>query len=132
MSYTAKQYATALYQAIHDAGPKDQEKILDNFLQVLQEHNQLALAPEIEAEFLNYDRESRGMKLAEVTSARPLSREQESKVVKELNDYIGSDVELKKKLDEGLIGGVVIRIDDEIIDGSIKTQLNQLKDRLIN
>ena len=92
MSYTAKQYATALYQAIHDAGPKDQEKILDNFLQVLQEHNQLALAPEIEAEFLNYDRESRGMKLAEVTSARPLSREEETRVVKDLKEDIRSHI----------------------------------------
>src|SRR3989338_1944284 len=130
MSYTAKQYAAALFQAIHDAGPKDQEKILNNFLEVLQEHNQLVLAPEIEAEFLNYDRESRGVKLAEVASAKPLSREQESQVVKKLNDYVGSDVELKKKLDEGLIGGVVIRVGDEIIDGSVKRTLQELKAKL--
>lgn len=131
MRYTAKQYAQALHQAIFESAEADQEKILDNFVAVLKENRDLSRIPEIEQEFFNYEREIRGTKVAEVTSAKGLSKSEETQIIKSLNEYLGVQVELKKKVDEGLVGGVVIKIGDELIDGSVRKNLNNLKEKLI-
>jgi F-type H+-transporting ATPase subunit delta len=130
MPYTAKQYAIALYQAIFESHPDNQDKILDNFTSILRKNNDLHLMDGIEQEFFIRERESRGIKLAEVKSAKPLSQSDEERIVRELNEYVGGQVELKKQVDEGVLGGVVIRVGDEIIDGSIKRGLEDLKSKL--
>ena len=129
-SYTAKQYAAALHQAITESSPKDQDKILDNFVTMLKANGDLGMLDEIETEFWKEDRQGRGVKLAEITTAKPLDREQEAKIINDLNKHVGGQVELKKKVDEGLIGGIVVKIGDEMIDGSVKKVLQELKGKL--
>jgi len=53
-------------------------------------------------------------------------------ILQELNKLVKGHYELKKKIDEQLIGGVVIRIDDQMIDASIKNELEELKEELTN
>ncbi|OGH68660.1 MAG: ATP synthase F1 subunit delta [Candidatus Magasanikbacteria bacterium RIFCSPHIGHO2_01_FULL_47_8] len=130
INYTPKQYAQALHLAISESNPKDQERILDNFVQVLKSNGHLGLLDEIEKEFLRHDREQRGVKQAEITTAKPLSRDEEAKLIHNLNEYVGGKVELKKKVDEGLIGGIMVKIGDELIDGSVKKSLQELKNKL--
>ena len=129
--YTPKQYAEALHLAIHESNPKNQEKILDNFVVVLKSNGDLGLIDDIEDEFLNLYRAQKGIKQAEITTAKPLGRDEEAKLIKDLNEYVGGRVELKKKVDEGLIGGIVVKIGDEVLDGSVKNTLQELKNRLI-
>lgn len=128
MRYSPKQYAQALHQAISESAPADQEKILDNFAQILKHSGDLSKLDEIEKEFLSLQ----GIKQAQVTSARPFSEGEEKRIISELNEYVGAKVELKKKVDEGLLGGVVIKIDDELIDGSVRRSLKDLKNTLIS
>jgi F-type H+-transporting ATPase subunit delta len=45
---------------------------------------------------------------------------------------VGKNLELKKKIDESLIGGVTIKVDDTLIDASVKSQLDKLKNTLSN
>lgn len=130
MRYTSKQYATALHQALEEIKPEDQDKVLDNFVAVLRQHGDLEKFAEIGEAFLEYEKTAKGLKLAEVTSARKLSGAEEEKIIRELNNYIGGRVELKKRIDEGLIGGIVVKIGDELIDGSIKKNLQELKSQL--
>jgi len=130
MRYAPRQYAAALRQAILESSPAAQEKVLDNFAAVLKENGDLTKIDEIETEFLNYEKEAKGIKIADVSTARELSGEQEQQIIKELNEYVGGQVELRKKIDEGLIGGVVIRMGDELIDGSVKKNLKDLKESL--
>ena len=130
MRYTARQYAAALYQAISESRPEDHEKILDNFAFFLKEHGNLGIVKEIEQEFYNYERESRGIKTARVTTARELTSVQEKNIIHELNSILGGQVEVKKKVDEGLIGGIVVRVGEEIIEGSVKGSLEELKEKL--
>lgn len=130
MKFTAKQYAQALMDSLSETDPKDTDKILDNFVTVLVENDQLRLFEEIVNEFHRIDLEKKGTKQAEVTSARPLSRENENAVIEHLNKIVGSKVELKKQIDERLVGGVVIRVDDKLVDASVKNELNQLKNEL--
>lgn len=131
MKYSPQQYAQALHQAIFESKPADQEKVLDNFVLTLKQNNDLGLIDEIENEFYNCERVRKNVKLAEITTARELSSEEGNRLLKELNEYVGGEVELKKKVDAGLVGGVIVKIEDELIDGSVKRSLKELKELLI-
>ncbi len=130
MKFSAKQYAKALMDAIHETNPKDQDQVLDNFAKVLAENNDLRLYDQIAEEFHKLDLAKQGIKQVEVTSAHPLSRENEKAIVDELNKLVKHKIELKKQVDDRLIGGVVIQMEDQVIDASVKNQLEQLKNNL--
>ena len=132
MKFSAKQYATALIDSLEDTNPKDQEKVLDNFVKVLAEHNDLRLFDQIEQEFHKLDLASKGIRQVDVKSAHPLNKENEKAIIEQLNKLVKGKVELKKEVDERLIGGVVIRMEDQVIDASVKNQLEQLKGTLSN
>ncbi len=130
MKFSAKQYALALLEALEGIVHKDHNQILDNFVKVLAENNDLRIFEQIVEEFHRLELEKKGKKLAEVTSARPINRENEHAIVEELNKFVKKDVELKKKVDENLIGGVVIQMDDQMIDATVKANLEKLKKEL--
>lgn len=130
MRLTAAQYARTLMEVMETSDPKFQDTVLDNLVKVLVENNDLKLMDEIAEEFHKLELAKKGVKQAEVISARPLGREQEKRVLAVLNGMLKTDVELKKKIDENLIGGVVIRVEDKVIDASVKKNLQELKDSL--
>jgi F-type H+-transporting ATPase subunit delta len=128
---TPKNYAQTLMEVMRESDPKDRDRILDNFVKVLSENNDIKLMPEIEDEFHKLELSQKGVKQVSVTTARPMGHAEEKNMVKMLNDLIKSDVELKKTVDEGLVGGVIVRIDDKVLDASVKNNLQQLKNNLI-
>lgn len=130
MKPTPRQYAAALHQAISSSQTADLDKILDNFMSLLKENGDLTQAGVIEEEFYAYDRESRGIVTAAVTSAKNLDPKSERKIIEELNRYLSGQVELKKQIDESMVGGVMVRVGDELIDGSVKRSIKDLKDTL--
>ncbi|HEX5429741.1 MAG TPA: ATP synthase F1 subunit delta [Patescibacteria group bacterium] len=130
MKFSALEYARALLDSVTDTDPKELDLVLNNFVEVLAANNDVSLFPEIEQEFHKLELASRGQKLAEVTSAHPLSRENERDIITELNKLVKGDVTLKKKIDEKILGGVVIRLDDQLIDASVKGELDNLKNEL--
>ncbi|MBI2355624.1 MAG: ATP synthase F1 subunit delta [Candidatus Doudnabacteria bacterium] len=127
MKFSARQYAAALHEVAINTSPKDLDKILDNFVRILSENNDLRMFGEIEAEFHKKELESKGIKQAEVASSHPLNSDNEKQIVEVLNKYLKGKVELKKKIDENLIGGVVVAVDDLMIDASVKKSLAELK-----
>jgi F-type H+-transporting ATPase subunit delta len=62
-----------------------------------------------------------------VTTASALTAEQKVTVSKIVKDYTGKEVELIEQIDESLIGGFILKVDDKQIDDSIKRKLNDLK-----
>src|SRR3989344_5018909 len=78
-----------------------------------------------------FSQRMKGIKQVEVTSAAPINKENEHEIIKELNKIVKGDLEIKKKVDENLIGGVIIQVEDQMIDASIKSNLEQLKKDLI-
>lgn len=103
-----------------------------NFLQLLLSYSRLhdldlmlrALSREIDARTNNV--------FAEVTTARSITEQEQSILKKQLKEATGKEVRLQFRTDPGIIGGVVTRIGSLVYDGSIKTQLAQMKQRLIN
>ncbi|MGD2034893.1 MAG: ATP synthase F1 subunit delta [Bacteroidales bacterium] len=82
--------------------------------------------------FIRYYKENRGIKEASITTSKPLS----SGYKKEILDYITKKfrmkIELSEYVDPAIIGGFVLRIDDQQINASLKAQLNKIKRELIN
>ena len=68
---------------------------------------------------------------AEVTSAVPLSPEKTTALAESLSKVTGKKVELSTSVDAGLLGGVVAKIGSTVYDGSVKTQLEQLRKELV-
>ena len=126
--FTSKQYAQALYEAVHETNAKDHDVVLDNFVKILAQAGDLNKYPEIEKEYHLLEMKEKGVSSAEVTVAKDI--EINSGLIGQLNEIIGNKVEAKKKVDEGIIGGVVVRVDDTLIDASIKTQLENLNSEL--
>jgi len=69
----------------------------------------------------------RGEITAEVISAQPLRSEQLDAVTKAIKDSVGRDVAVDVKVDATLIGGLVVRVGSRMMDGSIRTKLQNLQ-----
>ncbi len=128
MKLTPTQYAQALFEAVTDTNPKDHDKVLDNFVKILAQNGDLGKIEQINSDFHKLQLTSKGIKEAEVTVAKEIEFNQS--LIKELNSVIGEKIEIKKKVDESIVGGVIVRVDDTLIDASIKGQLSNLNKEL--
>ncbi len=71
-----------------------------------------------------------GKKLATVRTAVALSPEQESRLAEALASRTGSPVDLQVEIDPSVVGGAITTVDDDVIDGSVRTRLNNLRNAL--
>lgn len=68
-----------------------------------------------------------GRQIADVTSARPLSEPQRAALAQALQNEAGGPVHVNVSVDPALVGGVVVRLGDTLIDSSVRTKLTQLR-----
>lgn len=97
-----------------------------NFVQVLAENDRLTVLPEIASHFQALRSAHEGVLEAQVSSAFPLSGAQLAEIVATLKDKHGREVKATVVVDPELIGGVSIRIGDEVTDASVRGKLAQL------
>lgn len=97
-----------------------------NLVRLMAENDRLRALPEVAHQFEIYRAEAEGKVEAEVISAFALTSEQEKAITKMLKSKLGRDVSITTSTDESLIGGVIIKAGDTIIDGSMKSQLESL------
>ncbi len=97
-----------------------------NFVQVLAENERLAVLPEITGHFEALRNAHEGVLEAQVSSAFPLSEVQLAEIVGTLESKYGRKVKAGVSIDPDLIGGVSIRIGDEVLDASVRGKLAQL------
>ena len=101
-----------------------------NFIRVIAENDRLALLPDVFALFELYKAEQEKSIDVDVTSAFALSDEQQDKLAKVLSARLGREVRLHAAEDATLIGGVLIRAGDLVIDGSVRGKLAKLAEAL--
>ena len=101
-----------------------------NFLSIVSENNRMELLPEIADMFELYKAEQEKSVDVDVTSAFALNDEQQDKLAKVLSARLGREVRLHAAEDASLIGGVVIRAGDLVIDGSVRGKLAKLAEAL--
>lgn len=127
MRYSKEQYAQALYEALQDSAPKSHDTVIDNFIKTLKDNGDLGSYEAIIESYEKFDKQLRGVKEVEVTTAGATVNKS---LLNDLNILVGKDAEVIHKTDDKIVGGVVIRIDDTLIDGSIKHQLDNLGNTL--
>lgn len=123
MKFSNKQLAEILFDAMEKT--KSETDVSDAFVKLLAERNELHRVSEIMFAFDKIWKEKFGITSLTIETAHPLSSETKKSLSK-----ITKGAELKEIINEKLIGGAKIRIDDKIIDGSISSQLQQLKAQL--
>ena len=101
-----------------------------NFITLLAQNRRLGFLPEIAALFEQMKAEVENAVEVEVTSATALSPDQESRYAAALQKKLGRNVRLRTKVDQGLLGGAVLKAGDLVIDGSIKGRLDRLATEL--
>src|SRR5271157_1608357 len=84
------------------------------------------IAEEYKAKVDNY-RGIEGTEIAEVTTAIPLDDEYQLKIAQRITEIVGKPILLRPKVDPAIIGGIVIRVGDKLIDGSIRSKLAALR-----
>jgi F-type H+-transporting ATPase subunit delta len=109
-----------------DTGGDQFDQRFVNFLRTLGQYRRLALLPEIHAQFQALRREAEARVHVLVSSAHPMSDEETAHMSERLRKRYGREVDLEVKVDASLIGGAVIRVQDQVIDGSVRGQLERL------
>lgn len=106
-------------------------KTTANFLRVLLRNSRLTEIAKINEKFASVLEERRGAVSGQIKSARALSETEKAEMQMNLSKLTGKTVALNFEIDETLIGGVVTRIGSTVYDGSVKTQLQELKQQMI-
>ena len=99
---------------------------VQNFLYLLVDKRRMAYFPEIVRVFEALSNEAQGIVIADVTTASSLDAGQESRLQEKLAGVTGKEVRLRLHEDPKVIGGVVVRIGDKRIDGSVTGRLARL------
>ncbi len=107
-------------------------KTTANFLRVLLRNSRLTELSAINEKFDSVLDERSGVVAANVTSSRPLSEAEKAEFKTNIAKMTGKQVNLNFDIDENIIGGVVTRVGSTVYDGSVKTQLENLKQQLVN
>ena len=101
-----------------------------NFLQVLLQNQRLTELGEVNKRFAQVLDERSGIVSAQVTTARPVPEGSQQSLREKLKQLTGKEVRLSFMTDEELIGGLVTRIGSTVYDGSVRTQLQQVKEKM--
>lgn len=104
--------------------------VLHHFYAYLIDQRRLVDYSAIESEYERLADEAAGLRKARVRSAAPLSSEQQQRLQRALEARLGGEVELELDVDPELLGGVVAQVGDTVYDGSLRSQLDQLRARL--
>ena len=107
-------------------------RIVRNFLYVMIDRRRTDLLGEVAEAFETAIDERLGFVRAKVTSAAPLSERQQAELQQALSQVAGKQVRCDFTVDPSLIGGVVARIGSTVYDGSVRSQLDSLRERLVS
>ncbi|MFA6427370.1 MAG: ATP synthase F1 subunit delta [Candidatus Magasanikbacteria bacterium] len=122
-----KQYAQALYEITKNLKGADLKQALEVFVKLLVRDRKLKQSSNIIVEFEKYSKKQEGIIEMEITSARKL----ENLSIEHIKKAFGGKVEAVMHIDESLIGGVKVKLEDKILDGSLKTQLLSFRKSLV-
>ncbi len=122
--YSREQMAGVMSAILDKIGVSDLTRRF--VLVVAQNHRLFALVSIIDT-FLAELARRRGEVTAYVTSARELSDQQKQSLTDALKSTVGSNVQVDVKVDQGLIGGLIVKVGSRMIDSSLRTKLQRLQ-----
>ena len=111
-------------------GPEAQP-LTRNLIGLLIERGRIGALPQLYIAFHDRMLERQGIAVGEVTTAVPLGPDELALVRQRLRAMLGKDIEVRAVVDPEIIGGIVARVGDQLIDGSVIGQLRKLRERLV-
>ena len=106
---------------------KKPNELSSTFLKVLSKNKRFQKTLDIISQFKNINSQKRGDVLADITSAEKLSNEQQDNIKEQLRTILGDKLSLNYKVDEQIIGGLIIKVGSKMIDTSLSNKINKLK-----
>jgi F-type H+-transporting ATPase subunit delta len=131
MKVSATQYARTLLELTENKSEQEISAVVVKFAEQMKKDGQLKNAGAIMEKFSELYNKAHGIVATQVCGRREVSPEVLKKVgafVKE--KYSAQEVEMEVVVDEKIQGGIIIKVGDEIIDGSVASQLKRLKKEL--
>jgi F-type H+-transporting ATPase subunit delta len=101
--------------------------MVKNFLRVLLEKNRIGAIQDIADYYGRLTDEIRNIARAEIVTARPLKKETLANVEKALTGLTSKKMKVQLQEDPSLIGGIIVKIGDLVLDGSVRAQIEALK-----
>jgi len=131
MKISAKQYAQCLYELVSTETEAKVKEILPKFVLLLERHRALNLAPAVIFAFTEIWNKEHGEVVAELISARELKTEAKDIVIDYLKVKSGAkEVILEEMVDKNILGGFILKYNNKIIDGSLRSSLAELKNQM--
>ena len=112
-------------------GPVVGRKVL-NLIGLMLRRGRIEELPRLAAEFRRLDDERQGITRATVTSALPLEPDEVRALTERLERTTGGRVALDTQTDPSLLGGLVVLLGDRLIDGSVRSRLERLRNQLVS
>lgn len=113
--------------AVEQLLPGDDHQLSRNLAFIMIDRQRLDSVPLLLDVYRDLVLESRGIAIARVTTAVEMTPEEAALVRQGLQGLIGRQVELRTSVEPGIIGGLVARVGDRLVDGSVVSQLNRLR-----
>jgi F-type H+-transporting ATPase subunit delta len=108
------------------------DPLVINFLNLLTQNRRESHLPAICRYFQQLYKESKGIRDGVIITAKPIDKKQLQEVHQLIKRLFKTDIELTEQLDESIIGGFKLRIEDQQIDASIATKIRKIRSELIN
>ncbi len=124
------QVETAAKQRVLVEITRGGQPLLTNVLRLLLDRGRFAVVPRLPDFFDELADAGEGVVEVEVVAAVELAPATEEKIVARVHEATGRRVELARRVDPAIIGGLILRIGDVIVDGSVKGRIRQLRRRL--
>ena len=126
--HMATKYAHDLYELASDKNLLAEAKFL---LQLAEKHRDADL-PAILREYVELAKENKSnLIMADVTTALPLTAGQEQALAEKLAAMTGKTIKIRQHVDSEILGGIVVRVGDKLLDGSLSHQLSVLQADLL-
>ena len=108
------------------------EPVIRNFMAVVIDHRRVSQLEEIARQFEAEVNQRLGMTDAEITTVRDLSSDERNQMESKIAAMTGKTVKAIYNTDAGVLGGAIIRVGSTIYDGSVRGQLQKLRQQLIS
>lgn len=128
----SKPMATKLAHDLYELAGDKSFLVEARFLLELAEKHREAALPAVLREYVELAKEDkRNLLMADVTTALPLTASQEQALAEKLAAMTGKTIKIRQHVDSGILGGIVVRVGDKLLDGSLSHQLSVLQADLL-
>ncbi len=126
----SKKYAISLYESIKNVEEDKVSDILKSFVGILIKNKDIKNADKIIKAFRDYYNKQENNLEITVTTAEQIDQSVVDMISKKLNESLNKDIEIKTETDGTLVGGMIMRYNDTIIDGSVRRRIELLAETL--